>query len=168
VPPATTAAAERGAEQSATSQKEEFSSQRSELWERGEWPVHTALKYYFSPFHINQHRTGIYLESSFHLSTGWPSFYILLLHAKILPNDLHTGLGIQPRLCRINVILRRNGLRFLPYTHAPPVVWPRDDSQSYEHQRRHKPSEPVPCVPLHSGLRSLGARLQLHGGLLGL
>lgn len=166
--PAAAAAAERGPEQGASCQKEKFPSQRGELRKRGQRSVHAAHQHHHGPGHLNQHRTGVHLEPGVHFSALGPPVYLLLLHAKVLPHDLHPGLGIQPRLRRLDVLLRRHGLRLLPHSHAPPVVRPGLDAQPDEHKRGHKPSEPVSGVPLHPGLRDVRPELQLHSRLLGL
>lgn len=160
--PAAAAAAEREPEQGATGQKEKFPDQRSELRERGQRPVHAAHQHHHSPGHLNQHRAGVHLEPRVHLPALRPLVYLLVLHAEVLPDDLHTGFKLQPGLRRLDVVLRRHGLRLLPRPHAPPVVRSWLNSQSDEHKRGHKPSEPVPGVPLHPGLRDVRPGLQLH------
>lgn len=166
--PAAAAAAERGPEQGATCQKEKFPNQRSELRERGQRPVHAPHQHHHSPRHLHQHSPSVHLEPGVHLSALRPPVYLLLLHAEVLSHDLHPGLELQPGLRRLDVLLRRHGLRLLPHSHAPPVVRPRLNPQSDEHKRGHKPSEPVPGVPPHPGLRDVRPGLQLHSRLLGL
>lgn len=166
--PAAAAAAEWGAEQSATCQKEKFPNQRSELGKRGQRPVHTPHQHHHGPRHLYQHRASVHMESGVHFSPLRSLIYLLLLHAEVLSHDLHTGLGLQPGLRRVDVLLRGYGLRLLPHSHAPPVVRPGVNSQSDEHKRSHKPSEPVPGVPLHPRIRDVRPGLQLHSRLLGL
>lgn len=166
--PAAAAAAERGPEQGATCQKEKFPNQRSELRERGQRPVHAPREHHHCPRHLHQHRPGVHLEPRVHLSALRPPVYLLLLHAEVLSHDLHPGLGLQPELPRLDLLLRRHGLRLLPRSHAPPVVRPRLNSQPDGHERGHQPSEPVLGAPLQPGLRDVRPGLQLHRGLLGL
>lgn len=166
--PAAATTAEREPEQGATSQKEKFPNPRGELRERGQWPVHAPHKHHNGPSRLDQHRPGVHLEPGIHLSALRPLVYLLVLHAEVLPYDLHAGLELQPRLRRLDVLLRRHGLRLLHRPHAPSVVRPWLNSQSDEHKRGHKPSEPVPGVPLHPGLRDVRPGLQFHSRLPGL
>uniref|UniRef100_A0AAY4A8T4 Homeobox domain-containing protein n=1 Tax=Denticeps clupeoides TaxID=299321 RepID=A0AAY4A8T4_9TELE len=176
VPPAAAAAAERRPEQGAARQEEELPGPGGELRERGQRPVHAALQH-LGPgrVHQQQHQQqrrrrrrrrrspGLHLEPRLHLPAVRPAVHVLVLHAALLPHDLHAGVRLRPGLRGLHVLLRRHGLRLLPRPHAPPAARARLRAQPHGHRRGHGPPEPA-----HAGLRRLGARLQLGRGLPGL
>ena len=133
VPPAAAAAAERGPEQGAAGQEEEFPHPGGELGERGQRTVHPADQYHHRPHCSDQHRACVHLEPRVHLPAVRPSLYLIFVHATILSDDLHSSLGLQPGLRRVNLLLWRHGLRLVPDADAPPAAGPGLDPQSHGH-----------------------------------
>lgn len=124
--PAGPADPNRGAEQGRdqAGEKERLPGQRGQLRERSQWAVHAALEYPNPGCEQQQQRgTCLHLEPGFHLAPLRPSLYLVfLLHAALVPHDLHPGNGLQPGLHGLLVLLHRHGLRFLPFAYAPPAI----------------------------------------------
>lgn len=83
------------------------------------------------------------MEPRIHLSSLGTTFFLLIRqHTKILPHDIHPGVGIQPGL---DVLLQWNGLRLLSRVSAS-----------------------LSTRLFGAGLRAHGSRVQRILGLLGL
>lgn len=157
--------AEQGCQQAG--EKERLSGQRGQLRERSQRPVHAALQH-LAPV-CEQHRgAGVYLEPGLHLPALRPAVYLLLiLHAALLSYDLHPGIGLQPGLHGLLVLLHRHGLRLLPFAYAPPAIRRGLRHESHGQQRGVQPPEPR-VFPLLVGVRGCGSGLRRRCRLPGL
>lgn len=154
VPAAAAAAAERGPEQGEAGQKEELAGPGSELGERDQRAVHTPLQH-LGPHHFQQQCPRVHLEPGVHLPALRSPVHFFLLHAEVLPHDLHPGIRLQPRICRLDLLFRRDGLWILFDPYAPPAPRTGGHPESHGCQCSHQPPQPVSSLPLHPGLWSL-------------
>lgn len=159
--------AEQGCQQAV--EKEKLSGQRGQLRERSQRAVHAAREHLTPSCKQQQHRgAGVYLEPGVHFPALRPAVYLLLLlHAALLSHGIHPGAGLQPGLHGLLVLLHRDGLRLLPFAHAPPAI--RRGLRHEPHGQQRGVQSPEPRVfPLLVGVRGSGVGLQRSCRLPGL